>query len=447
MANSTTARLFLAGLLLVFLFGVPNPAMAQNKIQVTSFQRMETDITARITAPKKDQNGEVCALIRIVTTEKGFMFEPDALGIVARENKPGEIWLYVPRGARRISIMHETLGIVRNYFYPDLIEKAVTYEMVLNTGEHQDRQVVENNMQLLVLRPEPSTANIFIDDEQMPLGNGFFTATMKKGEHTYRVEAPMYHSEAGALTLGDEQKIMNVTLKPKFGYAEIFSLPEQDAKVYLDTVQVGTTPYRSDRMMAGNYRVRVEKDLYFPIDTLLTVLPGETTNMTLNMVSTIKPRTPWNTLIMAQVNFHPSTLSYGGMVGFMKKAGFYVRFVSDFGSASTELECDDTEELTDGSGTPYYTGNTAKARMSVTGGLLLKIAKPLNLYAGGGYGSVTSAWETVDGKWAKNMDHSATGTAVELGGILQLGKFALSVGFHTVNFKHHEVSGGLGIIF
>ena len=213
---------------------------------------METDITARITAPKKDQNGEVCALIRIVTTEKGFMFEPDALGIVARENKPGEIWLYVPRGARRISIMHETLGIVRNYFYPDLIEKAVTYEMVLNTGEHQDRQVVENNMQLLVLRPEPSTANIFIDDEQMPLENGFFTATMKKGEHTFRVEAPMYHSEAGALTLGDEQKIMNVTLKPKFGYAEIFSLPEQDAKVYLDTVQVGTTPYRSDRMMAGN---------------------------------------------------------------------------------------------------------------------------------------------------------------------------------------------------
>ena len=55
----------------------------QNKIQVTSFNRMETDVTARITAPQRDQNGEVCALIRIVTIEKDLMFEPDALGIVS----------------------------------------------------------------------------------------------------------------------------------------------------------------------------------------------------------------------------------------------------------------------------------------------------------------------------------------------------------------------------
>ena len=39
----------------------------QSKINVASFQRMENDITARVTAPKRDQNGEVCALIRVVT--------------------------------------------------------------------------------------------------------------------------------------------------------------------------------------------------------------------------------------------------------------------------------------------------------------------------------------------------------------------------------------------
>ena len=79
----------------------------QSKISVASFQRMESDLTARVTAPKRDQNGEICALIRIVTNVKDFMFEPDALGITARENKTGEIWLYVPRGARRISILHD----------------------------------------------------------------------------------------------------------------------------------------------------------------------------------------------------------------------------------------------------------------------------------------------------------------------------------------------------
>lgn len=130
----------------------PAALAQQSKIAVASFNRMETDITARVTAPKKDQNGEVCALIRIVTNVKDLMFEPDALGITARENKIGEIWLYVPRGARRISILHDQLGILRNYFYPDIIEKGTVYEMVLNTGDSEDKPVVENNMQFFVLR-------------------------------------------------------------------------------------------------------------------------------------------------------------------------------------------------------------------------------------------------------------------------------------------------------
>ena len=53
----------------------------------------------------------------------------------------------------------------------------------------------------------------------------------------------------------------------------------------------------------------------------------------------------------------------------------------------------------------------------------------------------------VEGELVKNTDHSAVGAAAELGVIGRLGKFALSVGFHTVNFKHHEVTVGVGIIF
>ena len=90
--------------LLLVMFNTTSLSAQQSKISVASFNRMETDITARVTAPKKDQNGEICALIRIVTNVKDLMFEPDALGITARENKTGEIWIYVPRGARRISI-------------------------------------------------------------------------------------------------------------------------------------------------------------------------------------------------------------------------------------------------------------------------------------------------------------------------------------------------------
>ena len=422
---------------------------AQGKIEVASFNRMETDITARVTAPKRDQNGEVCALIRIVTTVKDLMFEPDALGITARENKPGEIWLYVPRGARRISIMHDKYGVLRNYFYPDIIDKSTVYEMEVRVNDGTSHEPVDTNTQLLVMRPDPADATIYIDDEKVPTEKGLFTATMKKGSHTYRVEAPMYASEAGVVDLGSEQKIMSVTLKPKFGYLEVFSLPEQDANVYIDGTLAGQTPYKSDRMPIRSYRLRIEKDLFFPIDTVVNISAGETNGQTFTMISTIKPKEPRRMLVMAEVGYHPSQLSYGGMIGFVRKNGAYVKFRSDFGSASADLECDDSGALTSGGeGTPYYKeGVTQKARLSVTAGYLRQLWKPVYLYAGAGYGSRTLAWETVEGELVKNTDHSAVGVAAELGVIGRWGKFALSVGFHTVNFKHHEVTVGVGIIF
>ena len=422
---------------------------AQGKIEVASFNRMETDITARVTAPKRDQNGEVCALIRIVTTVKDLMFEPDALGITARENKPGEIWLYVPRGARRISIMHDKYGVLRNYFYPDIIDKSTVYEMEVRVNDGTSHEPVDTNTQLLVMRPDPADATIYIDDEKVPTEKGLFTATMKKGSHTYRVEAPMYASEAGVVDLGSEQKIMSVALKPKFGYLEVFSLPEQDANVYIDGTLAGQTPYKSDRMPIRSYRLRIEKDLFFPIDTVVNISAGETNGQTFTMISTIKPKEPRRMLVMAEVGYHPSQLSYGGMIGFVRKNGAYVKFRSDFGSASADLECDDSGALTSGGeGTPYYKeGVTQKARLSVTAGYLRQLWKPVYLYAGAGYGSRTLAWETVEGELVKNTDHSAVGVAAELGVIGRLGKFALSVGFHTVNFKHHEVTVGVGIIF
>ena len=435
-------------LLVISLFFAATATEAQNKIQVTSFNRMETDVTARITAPQRDQNGEVCALIRIVTTEKGLMFEPDALGIVSRENKPGEIWLYIPRGARRISIMHDKFGVLRNYFYPDIIEKATVYEMEIQIGDGAQQTPANTNTQLIVMRPDPATADIYIDDEKVPTENGLFTATMKKGTHTYRVESPMYAPEAGIIDLGSEQKIMSVTLKPRFGYLEIFSLPEQDAKVFINNELAGQTPYKSDRMPLQEYRIRIEKDFFFPMDSTITIFAGKTSSLTFKMKSTIKPKEPRRTLVMAEVGYHPSQISFGAMVGIVSKNGAYLRFRSDFGSASTELECDDTGALANGTGTPYYKeGVTTKARMSITAGYLRQIIKPLYAYIGAGYGNRVLAWETIDSELVKNTDHSATGVAAELGAIGRLGQFAVSVGFQTVNFKYHELSAGIGFFF
>ena len=65
--------------------------------------------------------------------------------------------------------------------------------------------------------------------------------------------------DAGIIDLGGEQKIMSVTLKPRFGYMEIFSLPEEDANVYINNELVGKTPYKSQACLTT--RLPCEKSI------------------------------------------------------------------------------------------------------------------------------------------------------------------------------------------
>ncbi|MGM9813062.1 MAG: PEGA domain-containing protein, partial [Muribaculaceae bacterium] len=110
-------------------------AVAQS-LSVTSFKPLPNDLTANNAGTMvKDQNGEVAALIKVVTTQTGFAFEGGMAGIVKTQQRTGEIWVYVPHGIQKITILHQTLGVLRDYYFPCAIEEARTYEMVLASGE------------------------------------------------------------------------------------------------------------------------------------------------------------------------------------------------------------------------------------------------------------------------------------------------------------------------
>jgi hypothetical protein len=91
-------------ILILFLFVVWLGARAQT-IGVKSFRALPTDMTASSRDGKRiDQNGEVAALIKVVTSERGFIFEGGALGIVETKQQTGEIWVWVPHGLRKITV-------------------------------------------------------------------------------------------------------------------------------------------------------------------------------------------------------------------------------------------------------------------------------------------------------------------------------------------------------
>ena len=252
------------------------------EISVKSFRKLETDMTARIDAQKKDQNGDVCAIIKVVTTQSGFVWEPDGLGIVSAVPKTGEYWLYVPYGAKRLTIKHPQLGILRDYIYSIPIEKACVYELELVTGKVITTVEETIESQWLVITPEPKDASVYIDDNLVK--SGLYQSKLKPGKYTYRVEAPLYHTEAGSIAITDKKEELNVKLKPAYGYIQINSSPENDATVIIDEVkQNSRTPFKSGAIASGEHTIKVIKDLYQPSSQKVFVYDDKTTVVTVSL--------------------------------------------------------------------------------------------------------------------------------------------------------------------
>ena len=247
------------------------------QLSVKSFRKLENDLSARGSEGRTDQNGDKCAIIKVVTNEKGFVFEPDALGLVGSVGKTSEIWLYVPYGAKRLTIKHPELGMLRDYAYPERIEKACVYELVLTTG--RVRTVVEEEIggQWLVLTTEPEEAMVYIDEVYEAGESGRVQKFLPLGRHTYRVDYALYHLEAGQVELtSGERTELKVRLRPAFGYVEVTSEPESGARVLIDGKEVGVTPYRSDPLESGEHRIEVLKAMYAPASQMVTVTDGHT---------------------------------------------------------------------------------------------------------------------------------------------------------------------------
>ena len=246
------------------------------EIAVKSFRKLENDMTARINASKKDQNGDVCAIIKVVTTQDGFTWEPDGLGIVEAKRNGAEYWLYVPYGAKRLTINHPMLGILRDYMYPLPIEKACVYEIVLITGRIETTVIEEIAKQWMVITPLPEKALIYIDD--VFVAKGEYQAQLSPGTYNYRVEAPLYHTEAGKLEISDAKKELKVNLKPAFGYLNIKTTPEAGATIIIDGKELSkTTPSTTDALASGEHSVQVIKDMYQPSTQKVTVSDNQTT--------------------------------------------------------------------------------------------------------------------------------------------------------------------------
>ena len=220
--------------LVLLLITVTVSSVYSQQLSVKSFRALPNDMDARQNFREMDQNGELCAIVKVVTPESSFQFEIGSLGITKTEQKTGEIWLFIPHGAKRLSIFHKSLGVLRDYFFPERIDEGVCYELVLVSGKTVTTVVAnEIESQWLIITSEPTGADVFINDE--PAGVTPYQNLLPVGKYNYRLQKTLYLNSAGVVELvsgGQKQKI-NAKLEPNFGTIDVTSSPERGASVLL----------------------------------------------------------------------------------------------------------------------------------------------------------------------------------------------------------------------
>ena len=283
------SRLFKCILLILSVLLV-SKANAQ-EISVSSFQLLENDLTANTYGTmQKDHNGEVAALIKIPTTVQGFTFDGGMVGIVKTEQHVGEIWVYVPHGIKRISIFHQQLGYLRDYYFPIPIDKARTYEMKVVTAQVQTITNVTVQQQFVVFQVQPTDASVEVNDEILIVNEqGMATKRLPYGRYNYRVSSPNYHTQAGVLEVNAESKAMvQVDLKPNFGWIDLQAYEAyHGAYVYLDGQRIGQLPMKTEALKSGSHRLRVMKSSYKVWEQDVTVSDNETTQLVVQLQSSL----------------------------------------------------------------------------------------------------------------------------------------------------------------
>ena len=143
---------------------------------VRSFGIAENDQTANsVGSFVMDQNGQRCALIKISTTPRGFSFDAGSLGVVKTEQHDGEVWVYVPEGVKRLTIMHQDFGTLRDYDLGMMLRRAKTYHLQLDAKIQRNLSDLVNLSDILVY---PS--DNWLSD------NGLIDTIYNDGDKTYK---------------------------------------------------------------------------------------------------------------------------------------------------------------------------------------------------------------------------------------------------------------------
>lgn len=216
---------------------------------VRDFRMLPTDQTAINSATmKKDQNGKTAALIKIYTrlNETQTYFDNGVMGIVARENKPGQIWLYIPARSQSIQITNRNYPPLK-YFFEEEIQAGKTYSMQL-TAEGKVVNLVAN------VRKAP----IYVDGDSVGLSP--LEIYLGYGEHEVRAQQGMMIYQGIINVTKDGSTRFELPMEDESRkYSDVTVTVPGNADIYFEGNKVGVGEW-TQRLLGGSYSVEVKKE-------------------------------------------------------------------------------------------------------------------------------------------------------------------------------------------
>lgn len=346
------------------------------QISVESFRLLPNDMTATsLKGRKLDQNGKVCALIKVVTTETDFTFDGGSLGIVETAQKPGEIWVWVPSGLRRITVSHTEFEVLRDYYLNLDIEEGRTYEMRLKTPKKEEKQIQTLiSSCMLDVKSDSEGDEVFINDTL----SGVTPLNIKLSEGRYRVKVKRGDIEE-TKTVAIDKEMMYMPLYFNFSKTIDIKTDRNGDIVLVDGQNVGYSPARIE-IPYGTHTVRAERIRPRKYEEEEIVVDKNSTQRDLFLrLLTPQQHFTREPLVFATLNYGGDLVNGGWPFSSYRRAlyGFSVGSVHKVGWFVSAMSRNFFDKY-----------NKSDKRMSFMGGFLVKMGRRSCFRMGAGYGRV-----------------------------------------------------------
>lgn len=284
-------RKILKIILLLQLLIASDGILAQElKFRVDHFGQDQMDMAAKVEG-RDDGDGSIYAVIKVTSDIEddnltSFKFDFNNMRHEA-EMRDGELWLFVQRNAKNVTIRREGYKAVK-YSFP-AVKAGATYRLHLSVQTPKIMQRVlqfkvspANEGAIVRVKSEDSS-----DDYQLwgsVDAQGSIDRLLDTGVYLYEITADNYRKSEGRIRLvnGNDNYIENVALMPDFGFLQIDdTYGITGAEVYINNKKVGTVPYKSGRMKCRNdYLLMISNgELYKTYNATFAIRQNETTKL------------------------------------------------------------------------------------------------------------------------------------------------------------------------